>query len=297
MMNICPSRKTTRSHLSLSQHKIMSSLPILNALPTINWTCAICSLDMHINSQVSHLAGKKHIARAAALNTSAEPTITVPITLVPAIPSKPASSTTKAPHVPREDFAVWFCTSCKIGMALNEKHSHLAGPGHDARVKANANSKKSKNPHSRTQENAVGYYQGTSAAAHITLVPASPPTPARITPKKPIVPAEGFATWFCITCKTSMPLKHKPHHIASPEHAAKLKSNANSNPPPGKKRNKKPPRYPNENGGSRYHADDGFDSDDARAILYDIDTAFGLLPGGGAYKESDYYDHYGNVIG
>ncbi|KAF9462225.1 hypothetical protein BDZ94DRAFT_1322758 [Collybia nuda] len=36
--------------------------------------------------------------------------------------------------------------------------------------------------------------------------------------------------------------------------------------------------------------------EEARSILYDIDTAFGLLPHGGAYKESDYYDDYGNVL-
>ena len=32
------------------------------------------------------------------------------------------------------------------------------------------------------------------------------------------------------------------------------------------------------------------EDDDARSVLYDIDTQWGLLPHGGAYKESERYD-------
>ena len=38
------------------------------------------------------------------------------------------------------------------------------------------------------------------------------------------------------------------------------------------------------------------DSEDLQGLLYDIDTAFGLLPHGGAYKESNFYDSDGDVL-
>lgn len=40
------------------------------------------------------------------------------------------------------------------------------------------------------------------------------------------------------------------------------------------------------------------DQDDARSILYDIDTQWGLLPHGGAYKESDHFycESLGHII-
>ena len=42
---------------------------------------------------------------------------------------------------------------------------------------------------------------------------------------------------------------------------------------------------------------DGFSQADLEGIVYDIDTAFGLLPHGGAYKESNFYDDYGDIVG
>jgi len=36
-------------------------------------------------------------------------------------------------------------------------------------------------------------------------------------------------------------------------------------------------------------SDPDFTQDDARDILYDIDTQWGIMPQGGAYKESDHY--------
>jgi len=36
-------------------------------------------------------------------------------------------------------------------------------------------------------------------------------------------------------------------------------------------------------------SDDQLSEDDGRSILREIDTAFGLLPHGGAYKESNFY--------
>jgi hypothetical protein len=36
-------------------------------------------------------------------------------------------------------------------------------------------------------------------------------------------------------------------------------------------------------------ASDAADADDAEGLLYDIDTQWGALPNGGAYKESDHY--------
>jgi len=39
------------------------------------------------------------------------------------------------------------------------------------------------------------------------------------------------------------------------------------------------------------------DDEDYSDLLYDIDTAFGCKPHGGAYKESNFYDDYGNVVG
>ena len=45
--------------------------------------------------------------------------------------------------------------------------------------------------------------------------------------------------------------------------------------------------------------DDYYDSDPdgLHELVREIDTAFGLLPHGGAYKESNFYDDYGNVMG
>ena len=37
------------------------------------------------------------------------------------------------------------------------------------------------------------------------------------------------------------------------------------------------------------HDDDGIDDWDARGILHDIDTQWGAMPHGGAYKESNTY--------
>ena len=37
--------------------------------------------------------------------------------------------------------------------------------------------------------------------------------------------------------------------------------------------------------------------DSIHQLVREIDTAFGLLPHGGAYNKSNFYDDYGNVIG
>lgn len=66
-------------------------------------------------------------------------------------------------------------------------------------------------------------------------------------------------------------------------HAKLTVLHPNSSPPNESKKPKKPPRRPQENAVA---ADD---SDDDRWLIYEIDTAFGLLPCGGVYKESNHY--------
>ncbi|THH31893.1 hypothetical protein EUX98_g2269 [Antrodiella citrinella] len=56
-----------------------------------------------------------------------------------------------------------------------------------------------------------------------------------------------------------------------------------------------PDYYPSYRGRRNASYDSDFDLDDARGILEDIDTQWGMMPQGGAYKESNHYRNGTNV--
>ncbi|KAG6888585.1 hypothetical protein C0995_007267 [Termitomyces sp. Mi166 len=85
-----------------------------------------------------------------------------------------------------------------------------------------------------------------------------------------------------------MPLSSKTSHEAGKQHMARKREIAKSQRlrNRGKKKTNQGPKRvkPQHNTDN-----DSFDEEDLRGLLYDIDTQWGLLPGGGAYKESNHY--------
>jgi len=85
-----------------------------------------------------------------------------------------------------------------------------------------------------------------------------------------------------MTCNRDMSAKSKADHLAGKPHQQRVKQVAGGS------------NCMSGNGGylPACYADD-LSEDDARSILEDIDTQWGLLPRGGAYKESGEY--YGDT--
>ena len=70
--------------------------------------------------------------------------------------------------------------------------------------------------------------------------------------------------WTCTVCNRTMHPNSRQSHESSKKHTKKEHTG----------------KLPKS-----HHLDD----DDLRSLLYDIDTQWGLLPHGGAYKESNHY--------
>jgi len=99
--------------------------------------------------------------------------------------------------------------------------------------------------------------------------------------------------WTCTVCNRTMQLGSQASHLAGQPHANQLASQSN----PGQSSAGIPIQAYHEAGvkPSRRRAPSAkeiqaaSDAWDARGILHDIDTQWGLIPGGGAYKESNHY--------
>lgn len=88
-----------------------------------------------------------------------------------------------------------------------------------------------------------------SRASHLAGQPHASALASASTGTVPVVPAQ----WTCNRCHKVMSIGSKKSHL-----------------------------------GGHFQEDED-DEDDARSVLYDVDTQWGLMPGGGAYKDSDHY--------
>ncbi|KAF8066513.1 hypothetical protein FPV67DRAFT_1190770 [Lyophyllum atratum] len=115
-----------------------------------------------------------------------------------------------------------------------------------------------------------------------------PPAPSAATTSTPVTARAD--RYVCATCHIDMGVADMNDHLMGKRHAKNLGKKA-AGKRPGKnaagsnsKKGRKPPPSP---GYSPYS--DDFTHEDGLALLRDIDTQWGLLPGGGAYKESNHY--------
>lgn len=242
------------------------------------WTCTTCNITITALGQGPHLRGKPHAKKLSMLNSQMNAVLAAPP--APPAPPTPTSNPAAVQH--------WTCTVCNLKMGASSKISHLRGKPH---------AKKLKMPDP----------QNTS----MTAVPSSSTTPA---PKT-------ATSWTCLTCKLTMSTKDQQMHLRGQRHKNKLgvatskvaaskQAATKSSSSPAEKTwtcttcaQKMPEKSKRSHLGSASHKtllrmlgdelndqyDELDDQYEARLLAYNIDTQWGMLPHGGAYKESDVF--------
>lgn len=151
----------------------------------------------------------------------------------------------------------WRCTICQRDMQISNRVAHIAGKSHREAV----------------------------LCSNLTLATSQASNPTDGTHTAP--------GWECETCHRFMQVKDKETHLAGKLHQKALRGPMMTGGSAARKKTgKSKTRQPKH--GRAKKSDDGDYSDylskeEASSLLHEIDTAFGLLPGGGAYKESNFY--------
>jgi rubrerythrin len=178
-------------------------------------------------------------------------------------------------HARQEQLQPWSCTICDRSMTPDNKASHLGGRSHAAAVRACAQQKPA--------AAATGDAPNPSIAATPNLLAATgaakPQWQCEIcdvsverAKKDEHLAGRPHARqkrqpWDCTICDRSMTLAVKASHLAGKAHAAAARKGGNS-------RRRR-----------RRRDDDYDDYEEGRQLLMDIDTQWGLIPGGGAYND------------
>jgi len=101
--------------------------------------------------------------------------------------------------------------------------------------------------------------------------------------------------WECTICQKEMQADQKGAHLAGKVHREAVSGPIIGGSAARKKGGKSGAGQPNRRHSKESDDDDAsLSTESGLGLLRDIDTAFGLLPGGGAYKESNFY--YGSGI-
>jgi rubrerythrin len=266
-----------------------------------SWDCTICDRSMTLAVKASHLAGKPHAAAVRELEGENQQAEDAGLVAVPEPTPEPANSIWTCEicnvsvemakkdehlatnlHLAREKRQRWHCDVCDRFMPLGSKASHLAGRLHAAAVRAQQEPAAAA-PTSRDGPN-----------------PSEPPIPALSTAnlkwhclicdvsverakKDEHLAGRPHARqkrqpWDCTICDRSMTLGVKASHLAGKAHAAAARKGGNS-------RRKAHAAAARKGGNSRRRDDDDYDYEEGRQLLMDIDTQWGLIPGGGAYND------------
>jgi len=241
----------------------------LSGAVTRHFTCDVCRLKMSFNSRDAHLAGRKHTKklRADGVVPSAIPVTSSQIPLSTIATSSPSpDSLMISAHIFR-------CAVCAIDMTIGSKTAHLVGKKHAQKL----------------------------AAKTAVLPPTAAPTPSQLTPARNTSTAPTLIKLFkCTTCCISIQIANKDTHLAGRRHQENLAKQATgegtsktaAGPAYTRKRtggkSRRPPPSPGPS--SPGSSDDGyFSQEEGLALLRDIDTQWGAMPWGGAYKESNHY--------
>jgi len=227
------------------------------------WTCTTCLLTIQESLRVTHLAGVQH-----ASNSTAQGNTRTQVKL-----SKgPAGSPAMTP-------SEWKCPACHISMHENSKESHLAGRAHLKKVGASS-----------------GGTGGSNGMDISSISPQSQPTQE----------LAAAVRWTCSVCHITMHQDSRRSHLAGKAHDKKLMGDGDSGDGAGSTKKKTKaldkgkslPLHPggpddsddpdDESGSDSYYSN-GISREDAAHLLWEIDTQWGMIPGGGAYKESNHY--------
>jgi hypothetical protein len=96
-----------------------------------------------------------------------------------------------------------------------------------------------------------------------------------------------------MTCQKEMLASQKAAHVIGKIHQEAVRGPTAGGSAAGKKGGKSKDRQANrrhtKQSGNGYNSDSSMSTEDGLSLLREIDTAFGLRPRGGAYKESNFY--------
>ena len=217
------------------------------------WTCTTCNRMMQEGNREAHIRGRAHALRARQVtNTSNE---------APQIPPGPSSKT-------RE---MWTCTSCNRSMNKENKPSHLRGKPH-ALLAGRAVSASNATPQTPPENP-----ESPLRAAIPQNQDLPPLLKSRAKPPKPPKPPESHPNGEKYIKIKDVAKLHK-HVCEIPAHCYEVTG-----------------AYRGQWRGwhtfvSKRDIERASDQWDGEGVIEDIDTAFGLLPHGGAYSDSfDYY--------
>ncbi|KAG9035386.1 hypothetical protein FRB95_011406 [Tulasnella sp. JGI-2019a] len=192
----------------------------------------------------------------------------------------PSSTDLPMPAAQLATSSTWTCTICHRMMSSASRRAHENGKSH--RVKL-------------VQGNALAQNPVTPAGSSSRLNRTGPSTPRNKPPYAPPATStnprpRNFVQWTCIVCGISMQLQNKAAHLNGSAHQHAQRNHDHGG---------------GGDGGSSGDSsgDDSFggsirdreyrkyrdEQDELLGLLHDIDTQWGLLPEGGAYKESNHY--------
>ncbi|KAJ7587035.1 hypothetical protein C8J56DRAFT_90656 [Mycena floridula] len=290
------------------------------------WTCDICQKGMYLSNQETHLAGRPHLERLALtaqqnltppqstandVNAGAKNVLAISSTGIPSESSGPS----------------WKCHVCDSKrMPMKEKGPHRATAEHRRRLGFSTNdagASRSSTGHSGGLKAGPGGSGGSGGGSvSRSTGPGGAPGgdgsdggggPGGL--GGPSGPKKSKFNGKLSTSSGGVPGGSGPGGAGSPGGGSSgpKKSKSRGKPPTGSggapggsgpgdgggggggpgggpsgpqksksKGKRRAPRAP-------VLEDSDYDSDDLRALLYDIDTQWGMLPHGGAYKESEIY--------